>query len=302
MLEPHAQWQQVQHCPGLDEAQEYALVLAALGIDYWLLQEPTSDPPAYALLVQQTQADRALHELAEYTEERGFWPPAQRQGTAMRADLRDVLGLWLVLLAGFLCQQHQALGADWLEAGRAHAGAIASGEWWRTVTALTLHADGPHLFGNLLFGTLFGFLLSHELGRGVGWLGVLLAGATGNTLNAVMRSAEHVSVGASTAVFAAIGMTMVLQWRYHANRGLLLQRWTPPIIGMVFLGFLGTAGARTDVAAHIWGLLSGLGAGALLNRMRSRLPAANAPQGWLEALSLMILGIAWLLALQHGGR
>ena len=302
MSEPQSDWQQVQQFAALDEAYEYALVLTALGIECWLLQESSGEEPAYALLVRPAGADVALRQLAEYTAERSVWPPAASQDTGMRADLRDVLGFWLVLITGFVCQQHRALGADWLVAGRAHAGDIVQGEWWRTITALTLHADGPHLFGNLLFGTLFGFLLSHELGRGVGWLGVLLAGAAGNGLNAVIRSSDHASVGASTAVFAAIGMTMVLQWRYHADRGLLLQRWTPPIIGMVFLGFLGTAGERTDVPAHIWGLLTGLGAGALLHRVRSRLPAADAPQGWLEAVSLLILCSAWLLALQHAGR
>jgi hypothetical protein len=34
-------------------------------------------------------------------------------------------------------------------------GLIHSGEWWRTITALFLHANGAHLLNNLVFGTLF---------------------------------------------------------------------------------------------------------------------------------------------------
>ena len=37
-------------------------------------------------------------------------------------------------------------------AGIADAGKILRGEWWRTITAMTLHGDGRHLAGNLVSG------------------------------------------------------------------------------------------------------------------------------------------------------
>jgi len=38
--------------------------------------------------------------------------------------------------------------ASWVERGSADAGRIVRGEWWRAVTALTLHADVAHTLGN----------------------------------------------------------------------------------------------------------------------------------------------------------
>lgn len=41
-------------------------------------------------------------------------------------------------------------------------------EWYRCVTALTLHADSQHLFGNVLFGAPFLILLCRRVGLGLG--------------------------------------------------------------------------------------------------------------------------------------
>ena len=82
------------------------------------------------------------------------------------------------------------------------AGLIRAGEWWRTFTALGLHADPLHLAGNLIYGLIFGFLAGQLLGWGLAWSGLLLAGALGNLLNAFLQAPTHSSIGASTAVFA----------------------------------------------------------------------------------------------------
>ena len=59
-----------------------------------------------------------------------------------------------LLLSGcFLVQK--IVGEPWLERGAAVSRAILQGEWWRTVTALTLHADGSHIAANLATGLLF---------------------------------------------------------------------------------------------------------------------------------------------------
>ncbi|MFQ9491056.1 MAG: rhomboid family intramembrane serine protease [Bilophila wadsworthia] len=63
------------------------------------------------------------------------------------------------------------------------------GEWYRCVTALTLHADSQHLFGNVLFGAPFLILLCRRVGLGLGLFLILLAGSFGNALNAWYRPA-----------------------------------------------------------------------------------------------------------------
>ena len=72
------------------------------------------------------------------------------------------------------------LGIDWRAAGRLHAGDVLGGEWWRTVTALTLHLDLGHLTANLAFGLFFGLFAGRYLGSGLAWCSILLAGAGGN--------------------------------------------------------------------------------------------------------------------------
>jgi membrane associated rhomboid family serine protease len=294
-----AEWVPVHTGAHLEQVQELALVLAALDIDYWLGPDPAASPPAFVLLVPAPAAGRAQRHLAEYLEQNRQGPPPERPAAYGAVRLWDPAGFWVVLLAVNLCQQQAAGGRDWFGAGCAQAALICSGQWWRAVTALTLHADGPHLYSNLLFGTLFGYLLSHELGPGVAWLMVLLAGAAGNALNACLQAPGHTSVGASTAVFAAIGATVVLQWPHHAGRGRLLRRAAPLVIGVAFLGLLGVSGERTDVLAHVCGLAVGAACGAGLVRARGWLPDRHGAQGWLQALAGLLVVVAWWLAFEQ---
>jgi membrane associated rhomboid family serine protease len=185
----------------------------------------------------------------------------------------------------------------WFERGGADAAAILSGEPWRAVTALTLHADLAHALGNALACALFVTAVGRLWGPGAGAALVLAAGIGGNLLNAAYHGAHHVSVGASTALFGAIGVLAGMQFvrrrRLRADRA---RAWIPLAGGLGLLAMLGT-GARADLFAHLFGLLAGtlLGiAGALGIR---RPPGATAQ--WLcGAGALAALTGAWLLALR----
>ena len=88
---------------------------------------------------------------------------------------------------------------------------MVAGEWWRAITALTLHADAPHLVGNAVVSVVLISAVCWHLGPGVGlWL-LLLAGAGGNAVTAAIHGGEHVSVGASTATFGALGILAALR-------------------------------------------------------------------------------------------
>ena len=211
--------------------------------------------------------------------------------------LRDALNYWGVLLVFHILAQYRAFALDWLQAGKAHAQLIREGEWWRTITALTLHADGSHLLNNLVFGALFGILLGHELGMGMAWLSILLAGAVGNGLNAWWHAPDHISIGASTAIFSALGLLMALQWqRYDPLRQHRLRRWAPTVIGAVLLGYLGTSGARTDVLAHVTGMGSGAVFGLVFNLFPHRSPLAGPYQVLLGGATLVLLVLSWVYA------
>jgi membrane associated rhomboid family serine protease len=79
------------------------------------------------------------------------------------------------------------------------------------VTALTLHADLAHVLSNALACLVFVTAVAWWLGPGVGtWL-VLLAGAGGNALTALVHGPASVSGGASTAIFGALGILAARQ-------------------------------------------------------------------------------------------
>jgi rhomboid protease GluP len=182
-------WVEVGRFAARAAAEQHALVLVAVGIDCQLVPHEG----AVVLLVARPDAARARHELAAYARENRRRnrpaPPLRALGHGLDPAL--VYCAVLVLLQG--ASRRQTLGYDWWSAGAAQAGLIVAGEWWRTLTALGLHADLGHLAGNLAFGAVLGVLLSQFLGAGVAWLAGLRAGAGGNALNALLHPATHYS-------------------------------------------------------------------------------------------------------------
>src|SRR5207244_553503 len=78
------------------------------------------------------------------------------------------------------------------------------------------HADVGHLLANLIAGSILAVFLAQILGGGVTWLSVLASGAIGNAVNALFQPPSHTAIGASTAVFGAIGILAVLAVTYQA--------------------------------------------------------------------------------------
>ena len=125
-----------------------------------------------------------------------------------------------------------------------------------------------------------------------------LAGASGNILNTLLLESAHRSVGASTAVFAALGLVAGYVWR---GKLVAQDRWPyrvgPIVGGLALLMYTGTGGENTDIGAHLMGFLCGFGGGMLLSSVRGRLLDAN-----LQRVSGVIAGVivcgAWIVALQ----
>jgi membrane associated rhomboid family serine protease len=142
----------------------------------------------------------------------------------------------------------------WVDRG-AVSSAILEGEWWRTVTALTLHADFLHLISNLLLGIVTIGTVRQLIGKGTGWLLVLSSGIAGNWINILVQPSGHLAIGASTAVFGSIGIITGL--RLTGNEESPWRFWIPLGGGLALLGILGS-GKGTDLGAHLFGFLSGL--------------------------------------------
>ena len=111
-----------------------------------------------------------------------------------------------VLLIGFFVVTGPADGnVVWFARGSAAASRILAGEVWRTVTALTLHVDVAHVLGNALASAVVVTAIGQQLGPGVGiWL-LLLAGAAGNLLTALVHGPlprKPISVNSWTALLS----------------------------------------------------------------------------------------------------
>jgi rhomboid protease GluP len=255
----------------------------------------------WRLAVPARDLERAAEELALYRQENRNWPPPAPEAAPHHANTLitlSVLGLLGIFhnltylsLSGF---GHHPI--DWLELGNADAGKILAGQWWRAITALTLHSDGLHLLGNLVIGGFFVDRLCREIGAGAGWALVLLAGLLGNLANALLQPAWHQAVGASTAVFGAVGILAVRSALRH--RQTLLQRWLLPVAAaLALLGLLGTGGENTDIGAHLLGFLAGLGLGWPAARISHHSRTVGFAAGGSAAL--LTIG-AWLAALNWG--
>ncbi|MDH3532162.1 MAG: rhomboid family intramembrane serine protease [Gammaproteobacteria bacterium] len=270
-----------------------ALVLASLQIPHEII----ADAGSCALIVPARYSAQAAEQLMRYDAENPPPMPKRQPAIVYQNALPGIFVYAIVvcLIAGLSARSWFAL--DWIAAGRIDGALMRAGEWWRTITALTLHAGLRHLVGNLIFGCLFGLFAGRLLGPGVAWLAILLAGVSGNLLNALLLEATHRSIGASTAVFAALGLVAGFVWR---GKLMAQDRWPyrvgPIVGGFALLMYTGTGGPNTDVGAHLMGFLSGLVAGTLLAPWRTRLLEPRW-QIYAGTLAVLLVCLAWMLAL-----
>ena len=278
----------------------WALVLDSRSIPCCL----ENDESGLQLSVPPQFFRQACDELRRYEEANRLWPPPFSSLRQVTGNTLSTLSV-LILLATFhnITQIESPVTGiqmpDWMQSGAASAGRIHDGEWWRLITALTLHADWRHLAGNLAIGGIFTLFLCRELGSGLAWSLLLGAGILGNHVNALVQPASHSSIGASTAVFGGIGLlaavTLVRKKDCSTARLLL-----PFAGGLALLAFLGTEGKNTDIGAHLFGFLSG----GCLGLITEYLIGRHGRPGWL--LNVVLAGSsaaavlsAWWAALHN---
>ena len=272
-----------------------ALVLAAVQIPHQLVD----DGQSCALVVPAEYSARAADELRLYEEENPPARPLPRKKIVYQDALPGVVAYVLIVCAVAWLAGYSFFDANWFSAGRVDGTLIRDGEWWRTITALTLHSGVRHLLGNLVFGVFFGIFAGRLLGSGVAWLAVVIAAALGNTANTLLLDSTHRSIGASTAVFATLGLLAGYVWR---GQLMAQDRWStrfgPVVGGLALLMFTGTGDENTDIGAHLMGFVCGFAVGMLMTIV-GRMPAPARVQYAAGSAAIGLVTLAWLLAL-HG--
>lgn len=273
------------------QADEWALVLASAGTASRVEQTTRG----WAVLVAEGNATRASGVLSAYDADSRATPTPVEAFTEYGPSVVAIV-VAVLLIAFYLHTGPRTLAGVWFLAGSASASRILGGESWRAVTALTLHANLPHVLGNAVALCVFGTAVVRAVGPGVGlWL-LLLAGSGGNLLNAILRQSGHSSVGASTAVFGSLGILGALQMvRRRRGHAAGWRAWTPIAAALAILALLGT-GTDSDVLAHLFGFVTGSALGGLIAITLPQ-PMPSATQWPLVAGAALVVAACWAAAL-----
>lgn len=242
-----------------ERAHTYSLVLASAGIAH----SRGRRNHRWAITVAQRDRSAAQRAVSLYLIENPIRPhhtetpsmPHSPSWSAVYAAL--LLAVVHIAIDGTGQQRifYTTFGAD--------ARLILDGQLYRCVTALLLHSDWAHLIGNMAGTVLFGTVAARFFGWGLSWLLIVAAGAIGNAGTAWWYGGHHLSVGASTGVFAALGLCATATFRYHRRYPYKrLRPWLSLAGALALLGWLGTS-PSSDLLAHLFGLLCGCSMGVL---------------------------------------
>ncbi len=272
-----------------NQVNTYGLVLSSQGVPYFAAKSAQG----WEIWVEESVRDQAYNLITQYiAENQGIKAPETHEAPEYN---KTKIGVWMSLLiigCHLRSNMHAQFDSIVREYG-ASASAILDGEIYRTVTALMLHSDYMHLAGNVAGIFIFGTAVGSIAGPGVGSLMVLSTGILGNYANAVLFQYGHISVGASTAVFGAIGITAAYQFHAKIKAGKQrMKAWLPLASGLALLAFLG-AGKRADLTAHLFGFIAGIGLGLIYALFRYHFQQKSVQIGSMAAC-VIILVLAWL--------
>ncbi len=278
----------------LSEVSTCSLVLSAVGIPHKIR---SNDKNGADIDLPASLKEKALYEWIRYQEENINWPEKPPRET----DFTPSFKVMNLLVVGFLILLYSSSGpwsaeSIWFLRGAGDSTQILqSGEYYRLITSLTLHADPVHLMGNCFLAVFLLHFYFAITGNGIGLLLLLLTAGSANFINVAVHGSGHNSVGFSTAIFSVIGIICIAEYRTTART---LRFFIPIMAGVSLLALLGAGGGRTDLGAHLFGLGTGLITGFLLRipflkKIRFSFPV----QAAAGILGVFIIWISWLRAM-----
>ena len=144
--------------------------------------------------------------------------------------------------------------------GAAGMGGVADGEWYRLFTVALTHGGLWHLAFNMIALHALGTPLEAVLGKARYLVIFFISLFAGSYASIYLSPGDHISVGASGAIFGLFGAFVVLNKRIGES-----SREIFTIIGLNFV--LGFIFGGVDWRAHLGGLLGGFIATALISRI-----------------------------------
>lgn len=133
---------------------------------------------------------------------------------------------------------------------------ILNGEVWRLFTAMFLHIGPVHLISNLIGLLMLGPIIEGHFGHWRFTVIYILGGLLGSIASYAFSPA--LSAGASGAIFALLGATLLYFYRFRENFGQrgrdILQSM---VVVLVLNLFIGVSMSNVDNWGHVGGLVGG---------------------------------------------
>ncbi len=276
---------------------QWTLVLNARNIPHKIVRQNGRS----FLFVPALYSRLACCEMMEYLQEPPLKPKSSFTSTTVSLQPIFFILAALALFHALRMGWWGGLGLspeEWLVKGALSAQKVyIDGEWYRAITALTLHADSAHLIGNIIFGGIVLTVLGLRCGAfSALWLS-FWAGVSGNLLAAYLRlGTDYNSVGASTALFGAMGALCGLSIALRDLSG-WRRVFFPLAAGFAWLAFLGTEGVRVDISAHLAGLITGICFGLLAAFLQKHNLVSAKTNLYFGLASFLLIILAWGKAL-----
>lgn len=135
-----------------------------------------------------------------------------------------------------------------------NAKVLVSGEWYRLITSVFMHANLLHLIVNMYALSIVGKTIESYFGKVKYLLIYLLSGITSSLLSSLFLKSS-VSLGASGAIFGLLGAFLYFAYKYRMYMaGVIKNQLLPIIVVNLAIGLV----PGIDMAGHIGGFVSGL--------------------------------------------
>jgi rhomboid protease GluP len=255
-----------------------------------------SGSSAAVLDVPVSEAERAVCSLSELLGEelkkrQTIVEPVPQGPLLLQPAFAVAVCLAALTLVFFSMTRVEGTGLRWEERGILITERLLMGDWWRLITAATLHADISHAVSNAGFFLVLAWAAGERFGSGV-TLALWLTTAVVGFVASVVLSHTEITLGASGGLFGLLGAAAGHAVRHRDTRGLVRRDRIRAFAGGVLLLAFTAFSPRANIHAHVGGFVSGLLCGLVM--------PARPPRAWLQVLSGLaaaaLVFLAWRIA------
>lgn len=190
----------------------------------------------------------------------------------MHFDFRKYRSIWALIAINTLMFIITSIRPD-IANDLAVTKPILNSNYWAILTAMFVHANFLHIFGNMVTLYFFGIFCLQLIDEKWFWLVYFIGGIFGNVLYLFIGPTNSAVVGASGAIFAIGGIIAMMRPTQKVLLYFIIPMPLWVAIGIAFLLTVFIPGVAWQ--AHLGGLLVGLIGGFFFRqRERRRLPPA----------------------------